>query len=119
MTGEAKKSIVPGKYSGKYKNRTDDALTNFINEQCADEKGKVDFDKFFQLASANGVNEAEIEKYRAAVASKAGGAGGRARMTIGNMLNGVAAKGNGLKGIDGTVYDVKARPAPQRVAKAA
>lgn len=109
------KSIVPSKYAGKYKDRKDDPLTTFINEQCSNDNGKVDSEKFFELCGANGIKSETIDTYRAAVEAKTGGAAGRARMTLGNMLNGIANKGEGLFGLDGKKYNVPGR-APTRKA---
>ncbi len=108
-TSEAKgppKSIVPTKYAGKYKGGGSDALAVFINEQSTVE-GKFSFDRFFELCKANGVVATEVDKYKAQVDQKIGGAAGRARMTLRNRLTPIARSGKGMKGLDGETYDVK------------
>ena len=116
---KAVKSIVPSKYAGKYKNGGDDALATFIKEQCTVD-GKFDFDKFFELATKNGIAQAEVDKYKAQVDAKIGGAAGRARMTLRNRMTPIARKGEGMTGLDGEKYDVKLPPvAPREKAEAA
>ena len=44
------KSIVPSKYSGRYKNGGDDALAKFIKEQSIVD-GNFQFDRFFELCA--------------------------------------------------------------------
>lgn len=115
-TGEAPKavkSIVPSKYAGKYKDGGTDALATFIKEQCTVDN-VFSFDRFFELCKANGIAEAEVNKYKEQVDAKKGGAAGRARMTLRNRLTPIARKGEGMKGLDGETYDVKLPPAPAR-----
>jgi len=57
------KSIVPSKYSGRYKNGGDDPLAQFIKGQCV-EAGAFVFEKFFQLCLKNGVAQEKVEHYR-------------------------------------------------------
>jgi len=118
--GEAvKKSIVPAKYSGRYKTGGEGPTAKFIKEQCG---YPTDMDKFIELVKANGINVAEGKNKELvdALAANAHGAKGRTRMTLGNQLIAIARKGAGLKGLDGQTYDVKeAKPAPTGAAKAA
>ena len=99
------KSIVPSKYSGRYKNGGEDALAQFIKAQCSDEKG-FSFDKFFELCSANGIAQDKVDHYKAQVAEKRHGAEGRARMTLRNMLATFARKNGKLVGLDGAEAEV-------------
>lgn len=105
------KSIVPAKYAGKYKDGGSDALAGFIKEQCVGKDG-FEYTAFFQLCRLNGIAEDQVAKYESAVASKAQGANGRARMTLRNMLATIARKTGKLKAQDGTEHDVAvAKPA--------
>lgn len=99
------KSIVPGKYAGRYKNGGEDALAQFIKEQCVEE-GKFSFDKFFDLCDKNGIAKEKIDHYQAQVAEKRHGAEGRARMTLRNMLATFARKNGKLVGLDGEEKEV-------------
>ena len=99
------KSIVPAKYSGRYKNGGEDALAQFIKEQCTVE-GKFDFQKFFELCEKNDLPTEKVEHYKAQVAEKRHGAEGRARMTLRNMLATIARKNGKMTGLDGEEKDV-------------
>src|SRR5688572_14363405 len=87
----APKSIVPGKYAGKYKNGGSDVVAEFIKSQSY-ENGDVVPESFFSLCTVNGLDEAKIAGFRDAVAAKTQGAAGRARMTLGNTLRAKARK---------------------------
>lgn len=95
------KSIVPSKYSGRYKNGGDDALAVFIKEQCVVD-GAFSFDRFFDLIAANGVPQEKVDHYKAQVAEKRHGAEGRARMTLRNMLATIVRKNGKAVGLDGS-----------------
>jgi hypothetical protein len=82
------KTIVPGKYAGKYKNGGSGPLSDFIREQCG-EGDKADLNAFFDLCKLNGIADDKIAIYKGAVDAKANGAPGRARMTLGNMLRAI------------------------------
>jgi hypothetical protein len=114
------KSIVPGKYSGKYKNGGSDALAEFIKTQCNGKEG-FEFPAFFTLCRANGIAEDKVAHYSELVSSKAHGAEGRARMTLRNMLAAIARKNGELVGIDGTTKTAidLPKPAATGAAKAA
>lgn len=99
------KSIVPTKYAGKYKDGGSSPTSLFIKEQCVGKDG-FEFTAFFNLCRLNGIKEEEVAKYEAAVAAKAQGANGRARMTLRNMLATLARKNGKLKAQDGTEHDV-------------
>ena len=113
------KSIVPSKYSGKYKNGGDDPLAVFIKAQCT-EDSKFDFEKFFELCSKNGIAQDKVDHYRNQVTEKRHGAEGRARMTLRNMLATFARKNGKLVGLDGAEAEVNLpKPALTGAAKAA
>ena len=113
------KSIVPSKYSGRYKNGGDDALAVFIKEQCIVD-GSFSFDKFFELCYANGLPTEKIEHYKAQVVEKRHGAEGRARMTLRNMLATIVRKNGKATGLDGTETEINLpKPALTGAAKAA
>jgi hypothetical protein len=113
------KSIVPSKYSGRYKNGGEDPLAQFIKAQCADDKG-FSFEKFFELCSANGIAQEKVDHYKGQVAEKRHGAEGRARMTLRNMLATFARKNGKLVGLDGAETEVTLpKPALTGAAKAA
>lgn len=95
------KSIVPAKYSGKYKGGGSDPLATFINGQCTGKDG-FEFTAFFELARKNGLPEEKVSHYEGQVAEKKQGANGRARMTLRNMLAAIARKNGKLVGLDGT-----------------
>lgn len=115
----AKKSIVPSKYAGKYKNGGDDALATFIKAQASGKDG-FEFPAFFALCRKNGLDEAKVAHYEKLVADKAHGAEGRARMTLRNMLATPARKNGKLVGLDGVEYEVViAKPALTGAAAAA
>jgi hypothetical protein len=113
------KSIVPSKYSGRYKNGGEDPLAMFIKEQCVVD-GNFSFDKFFELIEANGVPSEKVEHYRAQVAEKRHGAEGRARMTLRNMLATIVRKNGQATGLDGSEVAINLpKPALSGAAKAA
>src|SRR3954470_6626044 len=103
MSDEPKvtKSIVPSKYSGRYKNGGEDALAVFIKEQCASVEG-FNFEKFFELCDKNGIAAEKIDHYRKQVEEKRHGAEGRARMTLRNMLATVVRKNGKALALDGS-----------------
>lgn len=106
-----KKSIVPTKYAGKYKNGGSDALANFINEQCTGKEG-FEYPAFFSLARTNDLPEEKVAHYEQLVAEKAHGSQGRARMTLRNMLATIARKNGELKGLNGEMTTIElAKPA--------
>jgi hypothetical protein len=100
-----KKSIVPAKYAGKYKDGGSDVLAKFINEQCKGADG-FDYAKFFDLCRENGLPKDKVDHYEAQVASKKLGSQGRARMTLRNMLATIARKDAKLKDLDGDEVDL-------------
>jgi hypothetical protein len=101
----AKKSIVPSKYSGKYKGGGSDALAEFINKQCSGKEG-FEYPAFFELCRKNGIAEAKVDHYQKLVADKVHGSQGRARMTLRNMLATVARKDGALVGLDDTPVSI-------------
>ncbi len=113
------KSIVPSKYSGRYKNGGTDELAVFIKEQCTVD-GSFSFDKFFELCAANGVAEDKVDHYRGQVAEKRHGAEGRARMTLRNMLATFVRKNGKATTLDGDEVEINLpKPALTGAAKAA
>jgi hypothetical protein len=100
-----RKSIVPAKYAGKYSKGGSDVLAEFINGQCTGKDG-FEFTAFFQLCRMNGLPEEQVAKYEQAVADKAHGANGRARMTLRNMLGTIARKTGKLQGLNGQEQEV-------------
>jgi hypothetical protein len=113
------KSIVPSKYSGRYKNGGEDPLAKFIKEQCVVE-GTFSFDKFFELTASNGVPQEKVDHYRAQVGEKRHGAEGRARMTLRNMLATIVRKNGKATGLDGSEVAIDLpKPALTGAAKAA
>jgi hypothetical protein len=113
------KSIVPSKYSGRYKNGGTDELATFIKEQCTVD-GAFSFDKFFELCAANGVAEDKVDHYRGQVAEKRHGAEGRARMTLRNMLATFVRKNGKATTLDGDEVEINLpKPALTGAAKAA
>lgn len=98
---KGKKSIVPSKYSGKYKDGGSDAVATFIKEQSSGKEG-FEFGAFFSLCRKNGIAEEKVAHYEALVADKANNHGieGRARMTLGNMLRAKARKDSKLVGLN-------------------
>jgi hypothetical protein len=118
---EAKKtkSIVPSKYSGRYKNGGEDPLALFIKEQCVAD-GAFSFEKFFDLMEKNGVPAEKVEHYRGQVAEKRHGAEGRARMTLRNMVATIVRKSGKAIGLDGSEVSIDLpKPALTGAAKAA
>lgn len=115
---DAKKSIVPSKYAGKYKNGGSDELANFIKAQCG-EGDKFEWPAFFQLCRANGLDETKVAHYEGVIASKAHGAEGRTRMTLRNMLATPARKNGELVGLNGEKHAVSIAKAPLTGAAAA
>lgn len=78
-----RKSIVPTGWKTK-----EDELAKFINEQCTGKDG-FQWAAFFQLMRENiggNLTEVQIAKYEGQVAAKTGGAAGRAKMTLRNLL---------------------------------
>jgi len=113
------KSIVPSKYSGRYKNGGEDPLALFIKEQCATKEG-FDFPKFFELCKKNGIADEKVDHYQAQVAEKRHGAEGRARMTLRNMLATIVRKNGKAIGMDGSEVAINLpKPALTGAAKAA
>jgi hypothetical protein len=113
------KSIVPSKYSGRYKNGGEDPLAKFIKEQCVVE-GTFSFDKFFELMSANGIAQDKVDHYKSQVAEKRHGAEGRARMTLRNMLATFVRKNGKAIALDGSEVAINLpKPALTGAAKAA
>lgn len=109
------KSIVPAGWKSK-----NDDLKQFIDKECADDKGAFTFDKFAELAKKNGVDAAKVDHYIGVVASKAHGAEGRAKMTVRNMLATLVRKNSKIVGLDGTETPMTlAKPAVSGAAAAA
>ena len=104
-TPKTTKSIVPSKYSGRYKNGGEDPLAQFIKSQCIAD-GNFSFDRFFDLCRKNGLPEDKVAHYQGQVAEKRHGAEGRARMTLRNMLATIVRKENKATGLDGQVHEV-------------
>lgn len=96
----AKKSIVPSKYAGKYKDGGSDELAKFINEQASGKDG-FEYPAFFQLCRLNGIADEKVAHYEKQVADKEHGSQGRARMTLRNMLATFARKNGKLKALNG------------------
>lgn len=94
-----KKSIVPAKYAGKYKNGGSDALAVFINEQASGKEG-FEYPAFFALCRKNGIAEEKVAHYEGLVNAKEHGSQGRARMTLRNMLATIARKNGKLIGLN-------------------
>ena len=104
----AKKSIVPAKYAGKYKDGGSDALAEFIKEQCTGKEG-FEYGAFFTLCRNNisgNLTEEKIAHYEGLVNEKAHGSQGRARMTLRNMLATIARKEGKLVGLDGSEVEI-------------
>ena len=113
------KSIVPSKYSGRYKNGGEDALAQFIKAQCVAE-GNFSFERFFELCHKNGLPPEKVEHYKGQVAEKRHGAEGRARMTLRNMLATIVRKNGKAIGLDGGEVAIELpKPALTGAAKAA
>jgi hypothetical protein len=109
------KSIVPSKYAGKYKNGGSDELAKFINDHCTvGENKEFSFDKFFDLAAKNGIEEAHIKPFEDAIAAKAPGAHGRARMTLRNRLDAKVRKAGHIIGHDDKKHPITL---PERAAR--
>lgn len=109
-----KKSIVPSKYAGKYKDGGSDALAEFINQQCTGKDG-FEYSAFFTLCRKNiagNLTEEKIAHYEGQVAEKLHGSQGRARMTLRNMLATICRKEGGLVGLDGEKVEIDL-PKPQ------
>lgn len=94
-----KKSIVPSKYAGKYKNGGSDELAEFIKAQSTGKDG-FEFTAFFTLCRKNGLPEEKVAAYESQIAEKRHGAQGRARMTLRNMLATIARKNGKLVGLN-------------------
>lgn len=113
------KSIVPGKYAGKYKNGGDDPLALFIKAQCVVDSN-FSFERFFELCEKNGIANDKVAHYRAQVAEKRHGAEGRARMTLRNMLATIVRKNGKATGLDDAEVAIDLpKPALTGAAKAA
>lgn len=102
---KVKKSIVPAKYAGKYKDGGSDALATFINEQCRGKEG-FDYGKFFELCRNNGLPDDKVSMYEGQVEAKRLGSQGRARMTLRNMLATIVRRDGKLKDLDGDEVDI-------------
>lgn len=103
---KVKKSIVPTKYAGRYKDGGSDTLAKFINDECKGTDG-FDYDKFFELCRINGLPEDKIAHYEEQVNSKRLGSQGRARMTLRNMLAPIARKNGQLKALDEGLVEIE------------
>ena len=112
------KSIVPARYAGRYKGGGSDALAAFINEQCKDDKGNFSFDRFWDLCTANGIADAEVNKYKVQVEDKVNGAAGRARMTLRNRLAAIIRKTGKAVDMNGDEQDLDV-PSPTAKKEAA
>lgn len=99
------KSIVPSKYSGRYKSGGEDPLALFIKAQCSTPEG-FQFEKFFELCSKNGIAQDKVDHYKGQVAEKRHGAEGRARMTLRNMLATIVRKNGKAVGLDGNEVEI-------------
>lgn len=112
-----KKSIVPSKYSGKYKSGGD-AVAEFMKAQT-----EGNLESLFALCRANGIDEAKVAHYAGLYADKANNHGieGRARMTLGNMLRAKARKEGKLSALNGNeqTFEGLAKPAVSGAAAAA
>jgi hypothetical protein len=103
---KTKKSIVPAKYAGKYKDGGSDDLAKFINEVCRGKDG-FDYGKFFTLCRENGLPEDKVAMYEGQVEAKRLGSQGRARMTLRNMLATLVRKDGKLKDLEGEEVDIE------------
>lgn len=105
---KTKKSIVPAKYSGKYKG-AGDSVSEFIKAQTEGQ-----FESMAALCRKNGIPEVQVAKYEGLVADKANNHGieGRARMTLGNMLRSKARKEGKLVALNGTETEFHDLPKP-------
>ena len=118
-TTKTTKSIVPSKYSGRYKNGGDDPLAQFIKAQCNTPEG-FSFSNFFTLCAHNGIAQDKVDHYKNQVADKRHGAEGRARMTLRNMLATIVRKNGKALGLDGSEVAIELpKPALTGAAKAA
>lgn len=99
------KSIVPSKYSGKYKGGGSDALAEFIKSECTGKDG-FEFSAFFALCRKNGLPEEKVAHYESQVAEKRHGAQGRSRMTLRNMLATIARKNGKLVRLNDEEQDI-------------
>ena len=102
---KATKSIVPSKYSGRYKNGGEGPLAEFIKAQCTADSA-FSFDRFFELCVKNGLPQEKVDHYRSQVQEKRHGAEGRTRMTLRNMLATIARKDGKLVGLDGEEVEI-------------
>lgn len=102
---KSRKSIVPAKYAGRYKDGGSDALASFINENCRGKDG-FNYDTFFAICRENGIPEEQVAKYEQQVADKKLGSQGRARMTLRNMLATIVRKDGKIKDADGDEFDL-------------
>ncbi len=119
---KGKKSIVPSKYAGKYKDGGSDALAEFIKTQCSGKDG-FEYPAFFLLCRKNiagNLTEEKIAHYEGLVNEKAHGSQGRARMTLRNMLATIARKNGKLIGLDDSEHEIDLpKPAVSGAAAAA
>ena len=99
------KSIVPSKYSGKYKDGGSDALAEFIKSECTGKDG-FEYEAFFALCRKNGLPEEKVAHYEGQVAEKRHGSQGRARMTLRNMLATIVRKEGKLTKLNGDTHDI-------------
>jgi hypothetical protein len=108
VNGEAKvkKSIVPAKYAGRYKDGGNDALAGFINDICRGKEG-FDYAKFFELCRENKLPEEKVAMYEGQVEAKRLGSQGRARMTLRNMLATIVRKEGKLRDLEGDDFDIE------------
>lgn len=111
VTGKG--SIVPNKYAGKYKDGGSDALAEFIKAECAGKDG-FEFTAFFALCRKNGLVDAHVAPYEQAIAAKAHGAEGRARMTLRNRLASIARKNGHLVRLNDEQVSISLPALPSR-----
>src|SRR5215472_15206004 len=89
---KVKKSIVPTRYAGKYKDGGNDELAKFINEECKDKDG-FSYEKYAELCKLNGLPADKVDHYlRQVTVEKRLGSQGRMRMTLRNMLATIVRK---------------------------
>lgn len=119
-TEATKKSIVPSKYSGKYKGGNGDQLAEFIAKESSGKDG-FEFPAFFALCRKNGLPEDKVAHYEAQVLEeKRHGSQGRARMTLRNMLATLVRKNGKLIALNGDEVAIEiAKPAVSGAAAAA
>lgn len=101
VEAKSNKSIVPSKYTSRYKNGGEDPLAQFIKQECASDDG-FSFDKFFELCAKNGIAQDKVDHYKGQVREKRHGAQGRARMTLRNMLATIVRKNGKAVSLNGS-----------------